>query len=196
LTYNGSSAGSFTVPTGGTVIAYGGAGGDRIEAKSVGVAFPRQVAFHGGAGNDNLIASSQSTASAVFVGGAGNDTLAGGDGADVLIGGLGVDSLTGGSGNDLLIGNKLAFEDDMAAMQLVRSEWARTDNSISERMNHLTGALPGGLNGAYFLNTSTISEDSAIDDLRGNNGIDWFFSAPSGTWADRRRDNPEYWYHL
>jgi hypothetical protein len=201
LTYNGTAAGNFTVPSAGSVIVYGGNGDDRIEAKSANISgtnypFPRPVAFHGGAGNDNLIASNQSTAPSVLVGGVGNDTLTGGNGADVLIGGLGVDSLTGGNGNDLLIGNKVAYEDDMSAMGLVRSEWARTDNSITERMDHLTGALPGGLNGAYFLNTGTISEDSAIDDLKGSGGTDWFFAAPSGAYADRRRDNPEYWTYL
>jgi hypothetical protein len=201
LTYNGTAAGNFTVPAGGSVIVYGGPGTDRIEAKSVGsgantVPFPRPVAFHGGAGNDTLIMSSASTQPAVLVGGAGNDTLTGGGGADVLIGGLGTDSLTGGTGNDLVIGNKVAYEDDLSAMQLVRSEWARTDVPIQQRMDHLTGAIAGGLNGTYFLNSATISEDSAVDDLSGNGGTDWFFAAASGTWADRRRDTPEYWTQL
>jgi Ca2+-binding RTX toxin-like protein len=198
LSYNGTAAGNFTVPTAGSVIVYGGAGDDRIEAKSVTTQspFPRPVAFHGGAGNDTLIASNQSTAASVLVGGAGNDTLTGGNGADVLIGGLGVDSLAGGNGNDLLIGNKVAYEDDLGAMRLVRQEWARTDNTLAERMDHLTGALPGGLNGSYFLGTTTIQEDSAVDDLRGNGGTDWFFAAASGPWADRRRDTPEYWTQL
>jgi chitinase len=198
LTYNGTAAGNFTLPASGSVVVYGGAGDDRIEAKSVATQypFPRAVAFHGGAGNDTLIASAQSTAASVLVGGAGNDTLTGGNGADVLIGGLGVDSLAGGNGNDLLIGNKVSYEDDLAAMRLLRSEWGRTDVPIQQRMDHLTGALAGGLNGTYFLNSAMIQEDSALDDLRGNGGTDWFFAAPSGTWADRRRDTPEYWTYL
>jgi Ca2+-binding RTX toxin-like protein len=180
------------------VFVYGGVGDDRIEAKSTTTQtpFPRGVAFHGGAGNDTLIASNQSTAASVLVGGAGNDTLTGGNGADVLIGGLGVDSLNGGNGNDLLVGNRVAYEDDLSAMQLVRQEWSRTDISIADRMAHLTGSLAGGLNGTYFLNTTTIQEDSAVDDLRGSGGTDWFFAAASGTWADRRRDTPEYWTQL
>jgi len=201
LSYNGTAAGTFTVPTGGSVIVYGGDGTDRIEARSTGngsntVQFPRAVAFHGGAGNDTLIMSSTATVSAVLVGGVGNDTLTGGGGADVLVGGLGADSLTGGNGNDLVIGNKVAYEDDLSAMKLVRSEWGRTDIAIQQRMDHLTGVLAGGLNGTNFLNASTIQEDSALDDLWGSAGTDWFFAAPSGTWADRRRDTPEYWTYL
>ena len=182
--------------------AYGGSGTDRLEARSTGsgsntIPFPRAVAFHGGSGNDTLLVNSSGTAAgAVLVGGAGNDTLTGGAGHDVLVGGLGADSLTGGNGNDLLIGNRVVYEDDLAAMRLVRLEWARTSISINDRMAHLTGSLAGGLNGTNFLNGTTILEDSAVDDLWGNSGTDWFFAAPSGSWADRRRDTPEYWTHL
>ena len=42
--------------------------------------------------------------SAMFFGGAGNDTLIGGIGNDVLTGGAGNDTLIGGFGNDVLIG--------------------------------------------------------------------------------------------
>ena len=49
---------------------------------------------------DVTFAGSVSTAGAAITGGAGNDTLAGGTGADTLTGGDGNDSLTGGSGAD------------------------------------------------------------------------------------------------
>jgi Calx-beta domain/PKD domain/RTX calcium-binding nonapeptide repeat (4 copies) len=205
VTLNGSNLGTFTLPTQngvvGTVFACGGDGNDLIEARSTVVGsttyqFPRAVAFHGGNGNDTLLMSSTAVVASVLVGGAGNDTLTGGNGPDILVGGLGIDSLNGGGGNDIVIGNKVAYEDDLNAMRMLRLEWGRTDISPAQRMDHLTGMLGGGQNGTYYLNPTTIMEDNAIDDLWGGAGTDWFFAAPSGLWADRRRDTTEYWLYL
>ncbi|HEX3148345.1 MAG TPA: Calx-beta domain-containing protein [Gemmataceae bacterium] len=205
VTLNGANLGTFTLPTQngvvGTVFAYGGDGNDYIEARSTVISgttyqFPRAVAFHGGNGNDTLLMSSTALVASALVGGMGNDTITGGNGPDILVGGLGIDSLNGGGGNDILIGNKVVYEDDLSAMRMLRLEWGRTDISQQQKMDHLSGFLSGGQNGTYYLNPTTIQEDNAIDDLWGGVGTDWFFAAPSGPWADRRRDTTEYWMYL
>ncbi|WP_226779117.1 sulfatase-like hydrolase/transferase [Oceaniglobus trochenteri] len=61
--------------------------------------------FHGGAGNDRLIARSGRGKSVhLFHGGAGDDYLQGGQGKDVLDGGSGDDTIVGGDGKATLIG--------------------------------------------------------------------------------------------
>ena len=84
----------------------------------------------------------------------------------------------------------------LTIMRLLSQEWARIDVPIQQRFDHILGNLPGGLNGTYFLNSTTIQEDSAIDDLWGGVGTDWFFAAPSGQFADRRRDTTEMLTYL
>lgn len=91
------------------VVAYGGAGNDTFDASRLkGI----EVEFHGGDGDDTLIAG---TGKAILHGGIGNDNLDasrsllaalldGGDGDDIMKGGIGADTLKGGKGNDNLSG--------------------------------------------------------------------------------------------
>ena len=58
----------------------------------------------GGGGDDTLTVDSQVDNGVELNGGAGNDTITGGDGDDMLDGGEGMDSLVGGAGNDMLDG--------------------------------------------------------------------------------------------
>ena len=61
--------------------------------------------FHGGEGNDKLIARSKRGKDRnVFYGGAGNDTLLGGAGRDYLDGGTGNDLIHGNHGNNTILG--------------------------------------------------------------------------------------------
>jgi len=61
--------------------------------------------FHGGAGNDMLIAKSGRGKDVhIFYGGAGNDTLYGGNGRDILDGGAGDDVIRGGAGHSKIYG--------------------------------------------------------------------------------------------
>lgn len=61
--------------------------------------------FHGGAGDDTLIAKSGRGKDAhFFYGGAGNDVLIGGNGRDVLDGGTGNDVIRGGNGKSKIFG--------------------------------------------------------------------------------------------
>ncbi|MCK0140603.1 sulfatase-like hydrolase/transferase [Aliiroseovarius sp. F47248L] len=61
--------------------------------------------FHGGGGNDTLIATSGRRKDVhKFYGGAGNDTLIGGNGRDILDGGSGHDVIKGGDGHSTIYG--------------------------------------------------------------------------------------------
>lgn len=85
-----------TTYTGMTGAVDGGAGDDTI------IAFPTaQANFIGGAGNDTLVGGNLGD---TLDGGDGDDTLDGGDGNDTLYGGKGDDVIYGGNGNDLITG--------------------------------------------------------------------------------------------
>src|SRR5260370_40332291 len=115
------------------------------------------------AGNGNAIlnlSGSGSNANAVspnnvLVGGGGTDRLIGGQGQDILIGGAGQATLQAGSGGDILIGGTTAYDNNAAALAAILAEWGSSDD-YATRIARLTGSMSGGLNGAYFLNTSTV----------------------------------------
>jgi Ca2+-binding RTX toxin-like protein len=121
----------------------------------------------------------------VLLGGGGNDTITGGSDRDVLVGGQGADALSGGSGDDVLVGGASNIGENLAAWGAIMDEWARTDATYNTRVDHLSGTLGGGLNGALVLNDSTLDDDGgAADTLTGDGGTDWFL-----TWAlDRATD--------
>jgi hypothetical protein len=70
------------------------------------------------------------------------------------------------------------------------AEWGSTAN-YSTRMKQLSGkAGSGGLNGSYFLNSSTVFNDSATDWLYGyslatGDSLDWFFAHHARTNGDQ-----------
>jgi len=148
----------------------------------------------GGSGNDILIGTAAANTlvggngNNILLGGGGNDTLTGGTGADILIGGSGADSLSGAGRGDILIGGYLSYFDestgtaDLIALDALRAEWTRTDltggpkSKYALRIAHLDGSNPtGGLNGAYRLDATTVSDDGVIDSFNGGHGYDWFF---------------------
>lgn len=75
--------------------------------------------FHGGAGNDQLLATATlPSARHFFYGGAGDDTLSGGPGNDYLDGGTGDDFIHGRRGNNRIFGghgNDVIFDGDGAS---------------------------------------------------------------------------------
>ena len=79
----------------------GGAGNDTIILGLGRLGYGSTI--DGGAGNDNVDASTL-VSSITIIGGDGNDTLLGGDGADLLQGGAGSDKIYGFGGNDTLEG--------------------------------------------------------------------------------------------
>jgi hypothetical protein len=147
-----------------------------------------------GGGLTNFLDSRGLSISSVLVGGPGNDTLYGGGGRNLLIGGAGADTLYAGSAGDILIGGTTSFDAnnaaDQKALAYIMAEWGSTA-SYSTRMKQLSGkAGSGGLNGSYFLNSSTVFDDNAGDVLNGysqavGDSLDWFFAHHSRRNSDQ-----------
>ena len=92
--------GTPTVANTALVQVFGLGGNDVISLNEANGALPRANLF-GGAGNDTLTGGSGAD---LLFGQAGNDTLLGKGGADLLFGGDGNDTLTGGTGDDQAFG--------------------------------------------------------------------------------------------
>jgi Ca2+-binding RTX toxin-like protein len=105
----------------------------------------------------------------------------GGDGRDILIGGDGSDHLRGGADDDLLIGGATVWDNDLAALLQILTEWTSTDSYTAriDKLRNGTGGLPK-------LNATTVIDDGAADTLHGNQGLDWFFSGAGDKLPDRK----------
>src|SRR5262245_23519700 len=94
------AGGQATVANTAMIQVFGQGGNDTITLDESNGALPAAQLF-GGAGNDVLTGGSGAD---LLFGGAGNDTLLGKGGADQLFGGAGNDVLTGGDGDDQVFG--------------------------------------------------------------------------------------------
>jgi phospholipase C len=139
-----------------------------------------QAFVFGGSGNDRIEVDGGPS---VLVGGAGSDTLIGGSTASILIGSQGADHLRAGSAGDLLIAGPTSFDANLKALKGLSAEWSSA-GTYQERIDALTGAAAGGLNGSYVLSSSTLSDDNSPDDLKGGLGRDWYFALLSGDRKD------------
>jgi phospholipase C len=162
---------------------YGQGGNDHITV-AADVTIP--AFLFGGAGNDVIQAGGGPTAE---VGGGGSDTLRGGSGPALLIGGAGKDNLEAGSGDTILIGGTTDFDANASALRALLNELARTDENFGQKMDHLDGTAPGGLNElpsnpSFFLTSATVHDDQAQDELKGGKGANWFFAHVSGKHKD------------
>lgn len=92
--------GTPTVANTTTISVFGQGGDDTLRINEANGAMPGAYLF-GGAGNDSLTGGSGAD---ILFGQMGDDTLAGKGGADVLFGGAGNDTLTGGDGDDQVFG--------------------------------------------------------------------------------------------
>ena len=149
------------------VVAYGQGGADTIFI-SPNLFLPTQI--HGGAGNDALSGGSGPD---VLLGDAGSDNLVGRAGANVLIGGADADVIAGGWDQDLVIPGATDHDDDREALAAIAAEWARTDATLAERVEHLTTG--GGVNGDALLAAATVHDDAVADAVDGGSGLDWLF---------------------
>ncbi len=158
----------FTAPI-DRIVVYGQAGDDWI---IVSHSVTQTSELYGGDGNNVLVGGGGSN---LLVGGAGDDVLIGGLGRNLMIGGGGNDVLIGGPRGDLAIGGSTVYDGNEAALQALLAEWNSADD-YQTRVARLTGTLAGGLNGAYLLNASTVSDDGVRDFLLGLGGADWFLA--------------------
>src|SRR5262249_47497257 len=94
------AGGQATVANTAMIQVFGQGGNDTITLDESNGALPSAQLF-GGAGNDVLTGGSGAD---LLFGGAGNDTLLGQGGNDLLFGGAGNDVLTGGDGDDQVFG--------------------------------------------------------------------------------------------
>jgi Ca2+-binding RTX toxin-like protein len=178
---NNVSLGTFS-PT-GAVIVDGRDGNDTITMDTQ-LSMPRVL--YGGGGNDTITGGN---GPGILLGGDGTDTLSSGNGRDILIGGTGPDTLNGGNGDDILIAGSSSYDartpaNLQALLCAIGREWQRSDVAYQTRINHLTGATPGGLNGTSYLKAGapgqTVFDDTSQDRLTGANGGDWFLLNLSG----------------
>ncbi len=150
---NGVSFGPHTLPSGGRVVARGGAGHDRIQATTA--RFP--TLLFGGDGNDVLRGGK---AGDILVGGDGDDSMEGGAGRDVLIGGLGADNALGGDGDDILIGGTTSYDENWDALKEISQVW-QSSLSLEKRVQMLTH----GSDGSVRFVRDTVGNDAARDTL-------------------------------
>ena len=87
---------------------------------------------------------------------------------------------------DLLVAGRTTFFADVFALLDLRAEWVRTDISFDARVAHLMGTVPGGLNGATVLSSTTVKEDAAQDTLVGGSNRDWYLRNSLGAVVAQR----------
>jgi Ca2+-binding RTX toxin-like protein len=142
--------------------------GSAVDFLPVGLA---GVIANGGAGNDAITMTSTATFGATLQGGAGNDTLSGGNGADTLEGGTGNDRLAGNGGADLVFGASMAAPNSSPTDRDVIFGGDGNDTLVGSAGND---TINGG-NG----NDSLLGNDGN-DSLFGSNGND-ILSGGNGT---------------
>jgi Ca2+-binding RTX toxin-like protein len=133
----------------------------------------------GGAGNDVLLGGSGAD---VLVGGMGNDTIDGRGGNDVLIGGTEKDDLKGGGGEDILISGSTIYDKDLNALEIIIGVWDSGDD-YADRIEDLTAGTYG-----VILDSTTVSADGDEDKLKGEQGLDWFIAETKDMLKGRKSD--------
>jgi VCBS repeat-containing protein len=165
LVVRGSVSGQFPLAQVSDVRVWG-RGGNDVVAINVDVA----AFVSGGAGDDDL---SGGGGADLLLGGDGNDMLTGASGDDVLIGGRGSDRLVGAAGNDLLIGGELACRFTLGAVRALGASWAAS-------------GLPSA--GLRLSGPDADVTDTEVDHLTGAAGGDWFVVSAGDKFQDAKPD--------
>jgi Ca2+-binding RTX toxin-like protein len=164
------------------VVVFAQAGADDLQV-ATNVQIP--VWLHGGEGDDELTGGAGDD---VLWGDEGDDRLEGSSGRDLLIGGAGADRLFGNGGDDILIAGFTDYDAVDLAICNIMDEWTRNDASYNQRVHHLDGSQPGGLNDAFYLTDETVHDDGVQDVLTGNSGQDWFLLNLDGDGVLAKKD--------
>jgi Ca2+-binding RTX toxin-like protein len=153
----------------------------------------------GMAGDDVLTATGfPMSTSAVVLGGAGDDSLGGGDiGEDVLVDGpgedvlsalggddallnnAGLDELDGGAGNDLLLSDSICDGDVLnggAGSDRDNASWSKLGEPVEARIGVGVAGRPGGAGPSC--SGGALDQLVAIEDLEGTNSGDFFYGGP------------------
>jgi uncharacterized protein (TIGR03118 family) len=172
---------------------------DNEQIGSFDLASVSRIEFNGWAGDDHIAIVKEITLPTILNGGAGNDTLSGGGGTNILLGGPGDDDLRGstnrdiliggdgsdrlqaGSNDDLLIGGATKYDNNVPALLQILGEWTSA-NSYHMRIANLSS----GAGGLPILDSTTVFDDGAVDTLRGNQDLDWFFAGSNDKLPDRQ----------
>jgi hypothetical protein len=168
---NGVQLGSFTPSA--RILAFGQAGNDSIKASTN---IPLPVWFDGGAGNDTL---SGGNLNDILQGQSGNDLIKGGNGRDILLGSDGADLIKGGSGEDMLVAALTVYDSNDAALSSIFREWTSA-RPYATRVNNLRGIdnplFASRANAQVFLlPVITVESDVGRDTLVGQKDLDWYF---------------------
>jgi hypothetical protein len=161
-----------------------------------------RIIVQGGPGDNHIEVADDVRQPALLLGSFGNDHIKSGGGRAIIIGGLGTDHLQAGQGGAILIGGTTDFDHsglggslaapNLAALDSILAEWARTDESYSQRVANLSngtassvspdGSYTAGfyLNAATMHNAATVHDDGAGNQLDGGPGQDWFFANLDG----------------
>jgi Ca2+-binding RTX toxin-like protein len=123
----------------------------------------------GGTATDTLTGNGQDN---VLIGGGGNDMLTGKDGRDLLFGGDGLDTIWGGFGQDLIFNGRTSFDTNWTVLDAFRGYWTGPDSFPVRRQQLADGGVPG----LPKLDSSTVTNDTSVDRLFGDEDADWFFA--------------------
>ena len=135
----------------------GGAGNDSINGR-----YGNDLIF-GGTGNDSLQGYHGDD---IVVGGDGDDIVQGGDGDDIVVGGNSRDTVRGNGGNDVVAGGT-------SSVDAVKGPISPATRTALE--NALAAWIANGM--AADLSFFSFADDGVEDQLYGDAGDDWFFSA-------------------
>jgi Ca2+-binding RTX toxin-like protein len=207
----GDNSAITTASSGEDDTIYGGDGDDLIYGDSADGAEGGSDRLYGDAGRDTI--HGEQNADSIFggdeddvlYGGSGGDTadgdggndivlgqadfdseLRGGAGSDLIIAGAGAGNVTGNAGSDLLIDSSVTHESSLPALQAILSEWSSSTAYLT-RIDHLTGAVAGGLNGSTLLTTTTVTGSGSSSAFLGGSEQDWSWhnSMTSPAMSDR-----------
>ncbi len=132
-------------------------------------------------GNDRLVGGNGND---ILDGGNHNDRVLGGSGKDIGIGGAGRDNIKGGFDNDIVIAGSSSLNDTQ--LKNILLEWTTRARSLTQRIANIRGDSPGaGNNGTAYLNSATLADDAATDNLYGETATDWFFATETDRLKDR-----------
>ena len=174
------------------IMIYGLAGNDKITLDDD---ITIEANIWGGAGDDKIKGGSGAD---VILGESGDDKLYGGDGRDMLIGGAGADSIHGDDNDDILIAGYTIYDKHRLALEAILAEWNSTRTYAQRRANIMGVGTGARANSSYYFTfdgstaaSNTVSDDGVRDTLWGDDGRDWFmyqFDGDHSTAKDQVKD--------